>query len=71
MDSIIERTLDTASKRALSSIEIERLAAFIRALESRALPREDVLVKRIKELEGKLKDCHARVRKCERNGCPD
>lgn len=71
MNSAIERTLATASKRPLSSIEIERLTACIRALESRVLPREDVLVKRIKELEGKLADCYARVRKCERNGCPD
>ena len=71
MDSIIERTLDTASKRALYPEEIKRLDAYIRAQESRALPREDVLVRRIRELEGQLVDCHARVRKCERNGCPD
>lgn len=71
MNNLIEKTLSTASKRPLSSIEIERLSACIRALESRALPREDVLVQRIKELEGKLDDCRARVRKCERNGCPD
>ncbi|WP_249976031.1 hypothetical protein [Vreelandella olivaria] len=71
MDSIIERTLATASKRPLSSVEIERLTACIRALESNQLPPEDVLVRRIKELEKQLTDCRARVKKCERNGYPD
>lgn len=71
MDSIIERTLDTASKRALYPEEIKRLSASIRALQNNQMPPEDVLVRRIKELQGKLDDCHARVRKCERNGCPD
>lgn len=71
MDSIIEQTLDTASKRVLSPIEIERLAACIRALESNQMPPEDVLVRRIRELQGKLDDCRARVKKCERNGYPD
>lgn len=71
MQRNIEQTLIAASKRPLSNIEIERLTASIRALESQVLPREDVLVKRIKELESKLTDCHARIRKCERNGCPD
>lgn|GEM_PF-6639626 len=71
MDSIIERTIDTASKRALYPEEIKRLSAFIRALESNQMPPEDVLVRRIKELQGKLDDCRVRVKKCERNGCPD
>ncbi len=71
MDSTIKRTLEAASVRALSSTELERLVARIRALESNQMPPEDVLVRRIKELENQLTDCRARVKKCERNGCPD
>ncbi|HAV44347.1 MAG TPA: hypothetical protein DCX44_03450 [Halomonas sp.] len=71
MDSTIKRTLEAASVRALSPIELERLAGCIRALESNQMPPEDVLVRRIKELENQLTDCRARVKKCERNGFPD
>ena len=71
MQRNIEQVLVAASKRALSPIEIERLAACIRALESNQMPPEDVLVRRIKELENQLTDCRARVKKCERNGFPD
>ncbi|WP_422156404.1 hypothetical protein KV699_07120 [Vreelandella titanicae] len=71
MDSIIERTLDTASKRALYPEEIKRLSASIRALQNNQMPPEDELVRRIKELQGKLDGCRARVKKCERNGYPD
>ena len=71
MNSVIERTLASARTRPLSSIEIDRLYACIHALENRSLPREDVLVGRIEELEGQLADCRARVRKCEHNGYPD
>lgn len=71
MNRNIERLLEVASQRALHPEEIKRLSAAIRALESNQLPPEDVLVKRIKELEKQLDDCRARVKKCERNGYPD
>lgn len=71
MNRNIERLLELASKRALYPEEIKRLSASIRALESNQMPPEDVLVRRIKELQGKLDDCRVRVKKCERNGCPD
>ncbi|MEC4767970.1 hypothetical protein LPL18_011610 [Halomonas sp. CUBES01] len=71
MDRNIERLIEAASQRALYPEEIKRLSASIRAMESNQMPPEDVLVRRIKELQGKLDDCRARVRKCERNGGPD
>ncbi|MBR9880759.1 MAG: hypothetical protein GYB17_14825 [Gammaproteobacteria bacterium] len=67
----IDQILNAAAQRPLSSGELELLSSYIRTLERNRMPPEDVLVKRIKELEGKLDDCRRKLRSVDRNEIMD
>ncbi|KJZ14032.1 hypothetical protein TW86_10615 [Halomonas sp. S2151] len=67
----IDQILNAAAQRSLSSEELKLLSSYIRNLEQNRMPPEDVLVKRIKELEGKLDDCRQKLRSVDRNEIMD
>ncbi|WP_348826812.1 hypothetical protein [Halomonas sp. RT37] len=67
----IDQILNAATQRSLSSEELKLLTSYIRNLEQNRMPPEDVLVKRIKELEGKLDDCRQKLRSVDRNEIMD
>ncbi|WP_302141704.1 hypothetical protein [Halomonas alkalicola] len=67
----IDQILSAAAQRPLSTGELELLGSYIRDLERRNPPATDSRTKSIQELEGKLADCRALLRKYDINEIMD
>lgn len=67
MSENTDRILATAETRQLSSSEIDRLRACIKALEHQKCQPEDRLLRQIRELENKLKDYRELINKYDLN----
>lgn len=63
----IEQILEAAAQRPLSTGELQLLGSYIRDLERRSAPPAGFRSNSIKELEGKLADCRALLRKYDIN----
>lgn len=71
MSRRIDQILNAAAQRPLVTGELDLLGSYIRDLERNRMLPEDTLVKRIKELEGRLEDCRRTLRSVDRNEIMD
>lgn len=71
MPKNIARILESSQTRPLTAGELSLLTGYLQNLERRQARPEDVLERRIKELEGKLEDCWRKLRSVDRNEIMD